>query len=91
MGCQSNQKANWCQARTCCLEKNWGSCAECQTHKDPAIQCKALNKPIAKIFGLLFNSNRGEGLRHIKVYGKLGYAREMAIEARSAPRRSRRK
>jgi len=91
MGCQANQKATWCKARTCCMEKGRGSCAECRTYDDPGAQCKALNNKIAQIYSVLFNSDRGEGLRHIKAYGKLGYAREMAIEGRPAPRRKKRK
>jgi len=91
MGCQANQKATWCKARTCCLEKGRGGCAECQTYADPAAQCKALNNRIAQVYSLLFNSDRGAGLKRIREVGKAAYAKEMAALGRPSPRRTRRK
>ncbi len=76
-GCHENEKATWCKIRTCCIEKQYSSCAECKefTNVD---DCKKFNNFIAKIFGLIFRSNRKACIDQIKVMGIQGHSDDMA-------------
>ena len=56
-GCHENSKATWCKVRSCCMENGHSSCADCKTPADPR-ECRKFNNFIAKIFGLIFRSDR---------------------------------
>jgi hypothetical protein len=75
-GCQQNTKASWCKVRTCNMEHNYLSCADCKEYADPR-DCKKFNNPISKIFALVFRSDRPASLKLIKEKGYEAYAAYM--------------
>ena len=79
-GCRGNLKASWCKVRTCCMTEGYATCADCKQHDDPAA-CGMINNIIARLFGLLFRSDRAACIRQIKSLGVQGHAVAMA-EAR---------
>jgi len=85
-GCKDNAKATWCKVRSCCLENDYSSCAECQEHTDPAA-CGKFNNIISKAFGLIFNSDRRAGIMMIHRDGKRKFAEEMVYIKRPALKR----
>jgi hypothetical protein len=86
-GCRGNTKAGWCKVRRCCLEHGYLSCADCKEHLDP-MSCKLFNNFIARIFGLVFNSNRQACILKIRELGPEGFASFMAERGlQSLPRR----
>ena len=86
-GCHENVKAKWCRIRTCCGEHAFASCADCKEFTDPN-DCAKFNNLIAKVFGLVFNSNRQACVLKIRELGLDGYATLMAQKKRqSLPRR----
>ena len=88
MGCQSKTDAAWCHNRKCCMEKGHGSCASCTAHAKPEDECRSFNCTMAKVFSLIFRSDRKAGIRRIREVGKAAFAREMAARGRHAlPRR----
>jgi hypothetical protein len=76
-GCHQNAKAGWCKVRSCCQEHDYASCANCEEHQDPR-DCRKFNNVIAKLFGLLFNSNRAGCVDKIRALGPEQYAAFMA-------------
>jgi hypothetical protein len=87
-GCHDNVKATWCKIRACCNEHRFPSCADCVEHQDPNA-CRQFNNWIAKLIGLLLNSNRQAGIVRIRAVGIESFAREMAEQKRqSLPRRT---
>jgi len=74
-GCKENVKAAWCKVRTCCKENSFASCADCKSIE--LKDCKKFNNFFAKIFGLIFNSNRAACISRIKEIGYDSYAKEM--------------
>lgn len=72
-GCQQNSKASWCKVRTCNMEKNYTSCADCKEYSS-AMDCKKFNNPVSKIFSLVFRSDRQASINLIKEKGNAGYA-----------------
>lgn len=86
-GCRLNEKATWCTVRSCCREHQYGSCADCTQCHDPN-QCGKFNNFIAKLFGLVFNSNRRACIEQIRELGPEGHAARMAAAKRhSLPRK----
>jgi hypothetical protein len=86
-GCSENTKASWCKVRSCCGEHGYASCAECATPKDPRA-CRKFNNLIARLFGLVFNSDRAVCIERIRRLGPDGYAAFMATHRlQSLPRR----
>jgi len=85
-GCRENQKATWCKVRTCCRETACSSCAECKTVSDPN-DCKKFNNWIAKLFGLVFRSDRRACILQIREQGLPGHAETMAARRQQAIRR----
>jgi hypothetical protein len=86
-GCVENARAKWCSVRTCCLERGYGSCADCAEFPDPR-QCAKFNSFMAKVFGAIFNSDRAACIVAIKTMGREGYAADMAGKKRQKiPRR----
>lgn len=71
-GCQKNEKASWCKIRSCNMQNNYQSCADCKTLG--VENCKDFNHPIGKIFGIIFNSDRKACIQLIKDEGYEQYA-----------------
>jgi hypothetical protein len=86
-GCEQNSKANWCKLRSCCNDAGYGSCADCKLMEDPRA-CPKFNNLIAKVFGLIFNSDRAACIVKLKQLGPAEYAVFMASHRlQSLPRR----
>lgn len=85
-GCAENTKATWCKVYSCCMEKGYASCADCQTYANP-MDCKYYNNVMASIFGFIFRSDRKAGIAMIKEKGYDGFARHMADNGLQAIRR----
>lgn len=81
-GCAKNEKASWCAIRTCNLERNYKSCADCSAEERE--KCKKLNNFIGKVFSLIFNSDRKAGLKMISDIGYTGFAEHMAASGKMA-------
>ncbi len=80
-GCRENKKASWCKVRSCNLEHNTSSCAQCSEFVDP-MACKKFNNVISKAFGFVFNSDRGACIRQIRDQGIEGHAQTMTSAGR---------
>ncbi|MDM8528216.1 DUF3795 domain-containing protein [Anaerolineales bacterium HSG24] len=76
-GCAKNEKATWCNIRLCCIENNYTSCADCKEFDD-VNDCKKYNNFVAKVFGVIFRSDRRSCIIRIKEVGNDGFAKEMA-------------
>jgi hypothetical protein len=86
-GCHENAKAKWCKVRSCCIERQLGSCADCTDHADPNT-CASFNNVFSKLFGLVLNSDRKACVAQIREVGAEEHARLMASRRRqSLPRR----
>ncbi len=75
-GCRENEKASWCKVRECCLENDYGSCADCREFPD-AMDCANFNNFFSKVFGTVFRSDRGACIRMIKEKGYDEFADHM--------------
>lgn len=75
-GCQQNSKATWCKVRSCCIKNEIANCADCKSIGHKA--CPHFNNFMAKVFGLIFNSDRGKCIERIKEAGYLAYSIEMS-------------
>jgi hypothetical protein len=76
-GCAANERATWCKLRSCCIEKGIRTCAECTEFPNPN-DCKKFNNFMAKLFGLVFRSDRAACIARIRDLGLEDYASEMA-------------
>ena len=76
-GCHENEKASWCKVRSCCIDNGFATCADCKEFPDPN-DCKKFNNFIAKLFGLIFRSDRPACIRQISKLGVQGHADKMA-------------
>ena len=86
-GCRDNPKAGWCKVRSCCLERDLASCADCQEHPDPAT-CRHFDNVFSRLMGVLLNSDRRACVLRIRSLGRGPYAELMAgRRARTVPRR----
>ena len=85
-GCHENQKATWCKVRACCRENGFSTCADCKEFPDPA-GCRKFNNFIAKLFGLIFRSNRRACVLQIREKGVQGHAETMTAQQRMTIRR----
>jgi len=86
-GCWKNEKASWCKVRSCCMENEYGSCADCTEHADPN-SCGKFNNFFSRVFALIFNSNRGACIAKIREGGPDAYAKFMTDQGRmSLPRK----
>lgn len=85
-GCQSNSSATWCKVRTCNIDNKYKSCADCIY---PGINdCKKFNNPLAKLFGLVFNSDRAASIQMIKNEDYTTFVNQMIETGKmSVPRR----
>lgn len=75
-GCADNDKAGWCKIRVCTREHSYATCAECTEYAD-VNDCKKFNTLFAKLFSLIFRSDRKASLARIAEIGIESYAREM--------------
>jgi len=87
-GCLQNEKASWCKVRSCCLENGYASCADCTQYSD-VMACKKYDNFMAKLFGLIFNSDRAACIDAIRQNGYEQFAASMAREGRMTFKRSR--
>ena len=85
-GCRENEKASWCTVRACCIEKGLLTCAECTEFANPK-DCKKYNNFIARLFGLVFRSDRAACIAQIKELGLEGHAKAMAATRRQSIKR----
>lgn len=85
-GCRENAKATWCKVRACCIDKAIATCADCSEFVDPRT-CGKFNNVIAKLFGLVFRSDRAACIEQIRLLGIEGHARLMAEAGRHSIRR----
>lgn len=84
--CHGNAKATWCTIRSCCMQKNIATCADCGEFPE-ANDCRKFNTVISKVFGFLFRSNRAACIRQIREIGVQGHADRMAREKQHSIRR----
>jgi len=85
-GCAGNTGATWCKIRACCLENHYLTCADCTQYAD-VTECGKYNNFIAKLFGLIFRSNRKACIYRIKAIGVDQFAAEMAAKNTPSVRR----
>ncbi len=85
-GCHDNVKAKWCKVRTCCVDNQYLSCADCKDYQDPK-DCKMYNNFLAKIFGLVFRSNRAACIQQVRELGLQGHADAMTAQGRQSIKR----
>ncbi|HIJ66523.1 MAG TPA: DUF3795 domain-containing protein [Candidatus Hydrogenedentes bacterium] len=89
-GCHENQKATWCKIRTCCIQDGLSSCVDCTQFPNPN-DCKKFNNVVAKVFALIFRSNRAACIQQIRELGIQGHAdnmserKQQSIKRRKAP------
>ncbi len=76
-GCTANVKASWCKVRTCCIEHEHASCADCVDFDDPK-KCGKYNSFVARLFGVILRSDRRSCIMQIKEHGAEVYAETMA-------------
>ena len=76
-GCHENEKAKWCKIRTCCIDNSFVTCADCTEFADPN-DCRKFNNLLARLFGLVFRSDRRACVYKIREIGIEKYAEFMA-------------
>ncbi len=86
LGCHENHKATWCAVRSCCEEHAYASCADCEQFSDPN-ECKKFNNLVARLFALLFRSNRSACIEQIRALGIQGHADDMSKHQRQTIKR----
>ena len=78
-GCQvSPTFFHSCPVRRCCADKGITVCADCDSFSSPRDfrECKKVNSFIAKLFALIFRSNRPAALVMLRDQGRNAYLRE---------------
>jgi hypothetical protein len=85
-GCRENERARWCKVRSCCIEKEFSTCADCKEYSQPN-DCKYFHNFISMIFGFIFRSNRSACIQKINEIGLQAYADFMTGERRQSLRR----
>jgi hypothetical protein len=86
-GCRENRKAGWCKVRACGIEHGFATCADCKDFSDPT-QCRKFNNFIAKVFALIFRSDRKACVMRIREIGCEAFAAEMASKGLQTIRRT---
>ncbi len=79
-GCRDYEKATWCEVRKCCKEHGWQSCADCTLM--PLAACRKFNGFIAKVFAVVFRSDRRGCIERIREVGREAFAAEMRLAGR---------
>lgn len=85
-GCHENEKASWCKVRICCMENGYATCADCRDFPNPD-DCRMYNNFMAKLFSLIFRSDRTACLTCIRESGLQAFAERMARERRMSMKR----
>jgi hypothetical protein len=85
-GCHDNSKAAWCTVRTCCIDRNYSSCADCREFEDPR-ECKKYNNIVSKIVGFVLRSDRAACIMQIKNMGIPDHADTMARQKKQTIRK----
>lgn len=80
-GCEENSKASWCKVRSCCIEHDYASCADCTDYADPK-ECGKYNTFVARMIGMVLRSDRRACIMKIKSDGHDSYVRHMADSRR---------
>lgn len=85
-GCKDSDKNSWCKIKQCAHQQGFVSCADCN---QPGYEkCSVYNNFIGKIFGLVFNSNRGACIQLIRDEGYSNYQKYMTENGlQTIPRR----
>ena len=76
-GCAGNEKASWCKVRSCNMDHNYKSCAECTEFKN-VMDCGKYNNFIARVVGFVLRSDRAACVKRIKEIGLEAFAGEIA-------------
>lgn len=66
-GCAQYNEASWCKIRTCCIEHNYNTCADCSTTTPRS--CGNYNGIFSKFFEIVFKSDRKSSIEYIKEHG----------------------
>ena len=74
--CQQLASPHWCKIRTCCINKKFANCSECDMETPNA--CKTFNNPISKVFKFIFGYDREKSILLIREKGAVYYAGYMA-------------
>ena len=74
-GCLAGGGFSSCKVRQCCLERNYRTCAGCPEY----LECRKLNSFIAKVYSLIFRSNRRANLDSIKKMGIEKWVEEVVL------------
>ena len=88
-GCRGYEKATWCGIRSCCIEKNYNSCADCTEFADLK-KCKKFNNLPGKIIGFFTGSDRFACIYRIREIGHESFAIEMDKKGLQAIKRTKR-
>ena len=74
-GCQIAPGFQRCSIRKCVVEKGITTCAECDEFQSPSsyAECKKINNLMAKVFALIFRSNRPAALALLRDEGREAY------------------
>jgi hypothetical protein len=77
-GCQVEPAFKCCPVRQCCADKSITVCADCSDFRSPRDfrECKKVNSFVAKIFALIFRSNRPGALAMLRDQGREAYLQE---------------
>lgn len=84
-GCHENERATWCKVRTCCRERGYSSCADCNTVTDPEL-CNKFNNVMSKVVGFILRSDRRACILQIRERGLTNHAEDMAFHKRQTMR-----
>jgi hypothetical protein len=76
-GCHDNDKATWCKVRSCCIEAQYSSCADCGDNSDPR-ECRKFHNLFSRVIGFVLRSDRRACVFQIKELGIDGHAKAMA-------------
>ncbi|HOF17360.1 MAG TPA: DUF3795 domain-containing protein [Phycisphaerae bacterium] len=85
-GCHENSRASWCKVRACCVENSFATCADCRQFADPR-ECGKFNNWVARLFALVFRSDRAACIRQVRQLGLQSHADDMAAHKRQTLRR----
>jgi len=84
-GCHENAKASWCTVRSCNMEQQLASCADCTqiSHRT----CKKYNNFMSKMVGFILRSDRAACIDNISSMGYAAFAEDMVANKRQTIRR----
>ena len=85
-GCHEARRRGWCKIRSCCVDQQYTSCADCTKFRNPN-DCSLFNTFISKLFGFIFRSDRAACIAQIRDLGIQGHADTMAARKQQAIKR----